>query len=314
MSDTTQPPAQAAPPAQVVLVCTSVPALSEALAGAVRTQRPDLEVHTWRRDLPDDLLARVDVLLGWTWPPQLTGRLPRLRWVCCSAAGVDKLLVPGLPPSVPVSRIVDPDQAVAIAQYVATVLLAQVRQLPVYQAQQQARQWLRHPLGASRQTVGVLGYGEVGQEIGRVLGALGFSVAGWRSRSGPLTEFLADREIVVVSLPLTAQTHGLLNAQAFAAMPRGAYLINIARGQHVVEADLIAALASGHLAGAALDVQQTEPMTADDPLWTTPGVLVTPHIAGQSSNAVVVGQFLAGLAALDAGAALPNVVDRGRGY
>jgi len=105
-----------------------------------------------------------------------------------------------------------------------------------------------------------------------------------------------------------------LNAAAFAAMPRGSYLVNIARGQHVVEPDLIAAVQSGQLAGATLDVQDTEPLPAGDPLWDVPGITITPHIAGQSSPDVVAAQFIAGLQALRDNAALPNVVDRARGY
>ncbi|NDG43052.1 MAG: glyoxylate/hydroxypyruvate reductase A, partial [Betaproteobacteria bacterium] len=150
--------------------------------------------------------------------------------------------------------------------------------------------------------------------IGRVMQALGFEVSGWRSNSGPLHELLARSEIVVNALPLTAQTEGLLDAAALATMPRGAYLINIARGQHLVEADLIAAVRSGHLAGAALDVQMIEPMLADDPLWTEPGITITPHIAGQSSPLTVAAQFIEGLRCLHRGSPLPNAVDRSLGY
>jgi glyoxylate/hydroxypyruvate reductase len=297
-----------------ILLIMPVPAQAAPMAAAVQALAPEVELIVWQRDLPDEPLARVRVLLGWRFPAALAGRLPRLRWVCASAAGVDKLLVPELPAGVPVSRIVDPDQALGIAQYVATVALAHVRELPRYQAQQLARQWVRHPMGAARHRVGVLGYGEVGQEIGRVLGALGFAVQGWRRSGPPLHRFLAGCDIVVNALPLTPQTEGLLDAAALAAMPRGGYLVNIARGGHVVEADLVAALQSGHLAGAALDVQQNEPLPADDPLWSAPGVLVTPHIAGQSLPATVAAQFVAGLQALARGEAPPNPVDRDRGY
>jgi phosphoglycerate dehydrogenase-like enzyme len=230
------------------------------------------------------------------------------------AAGVDKLLVPDLAPQVVVSRMVDPGQALGIAQYVAAMVLRHVRGQPRYDAQQLVRDWTRHPMGAVRSKVVVLGYGAIGREIGRVLAAIGFDVQPWQRSSGPLHAALADAPIVVNALALTPQTEGILDAAAFAAMPQGAYLVNIARGQHVVEPDLIAAITAGHLAGATLDVQATEPMTPDDPLWTTPGITITPHVAGQSSPDVVAAQFLAGLQALREGAALPNVVDRGRGY
>lgn len=297
-----------------VLMILPVPALAAPMRAAIHALVPGLELHEWQRDTPEALLARVPVMLAWRFPPQLAGRLPALRWVCSSAAGVDKLMVPELPAGVPVSRIVDPDQALGIAQYVATLVLAHVRELPRYQAQQAARDWTRHPMSAARHRVGVLGYGEVGAEIGRVLGALGFAVQGWRRSSGPLHGFLAGCDIVVNALPLTPATAGLLDAAAFAAMPRGAYFVNIARGAHVVEADLIAALAAGHLAGAALDVQQHEPLPPDDPLWAAPGVFITPHIAGQSLPQVVAAQFVAGLQALARGEPPPNQVDRARGY
>ena len=147
-----------------------------------------------------------------------------------------------------------------------------------------------------------------------MLQAVGCQVQPWQRSSGPLHAALADADIVVNALALTPETEGLLNAAAFAAMPRGSYLVNIARGQHVVEPDLIAAVQSGQLAGATLDVQATEPLPAGDPLWDVPGITITPHIAGQSSPDVVAAQFIAGLQALRAGQPLPNVVDRGRGY
>ena len=113
---------------------------------------------------------------------------------------------------------------------------------------------------------------------------------------------------------MTPETDGLLNARAFEKMPAGSYLINIARGAHVVEPDLIAAVRSGHLAGAALDVQRNEPMAADDPLWSVPGITITPHIAAQSSPQTIAAQFVAGLRRVERGEAPPQTVDRARGY
>jgi len=288
--------------------------MSAPLVAALQTQAPELALLPYSRSLDKAALASVEVVLGWRFPPEVAGQLPALRWVCSMAAGVDKLLVPDLAPGVAVSRVVDPDQALGIAQYVVALAMNHVRQLPLYAAQQQQKQWRRHPMGAARSRVAVLGWGAIGREIGRVMQALGFEVSGWRSNSGPLHELLARSEIVVNALPLTTQTEGLLDAAALAAMPRGAYLINIARGQHLVEADLIAAVRSGQLAGAALDVQMIEPMLADDPLWSEPGITITPHIAGQSSPDMVASQFIAGLRCLQRGSPLPNAVDRSLGY
>lgn len=298
----------------VILLLVPMRPMEDGLVAAVSALRPDLELLRWRSDLPEADLARVNVVLGWAFPPGLAGRLPALRWVCAMAAGVEKLLVPDLAPQVPLSRIVDPDQALGIAQYVAAVVLDHARGLACYRAQAPQRDWTRHPMAAARHRVGVLGCGEVGREVGRVLEALGFAVRGWRRDGTALHDFLADRDVVVNTLPLTPATAGLLDAAAFAAMPRGSYLVNIARGGHVVEADLIAAVRSGQLAGAALDVQQREPLPADDPLWAEPGITVTPHIAAQSSLATVATQFVAGLQALAQGQPLPHPVDRARGY
>lgn len=299
-------------PSPILLLADA--AMAAPLVAAIQAQAPELQLLPYSRTLDDAALAAVEVVLGWRFPPGVAARLPALRWVCSMAAGVEKLLVPDLAPQVQVSRVIDPDQALGIAQYVAMMALQQVRGLAGYQAQQLARQWQRHPMAAARHRVLVLGWGEVGRECGRVLEALGFQVSGWQRSSGPLHAALAQADIVVNALALTAQTEHLLDAAAFAAMPRGGYLINIARGGHVVEADLIAAVRSGQLAGAALDVQQVEPMTDDDPLWAVPGITITPHIAAQSSPVTVASQFVAGLRCLQRGEPLPNAVDRARGY
>ena len=262
----------------------------------------------------DATLAGVDVVLGWRFPRGVAARLTGLRWVCSMAAGVEKLLVPELAPQVPLTRVVDPDQALGMAQYAAAMVLRQARGLARYELQQQRRDWSRYPMAAARQQVVVLGWGEVGREIGRVLQALGFAVQGWHRDGTPLHQALRGAQIVINTLPLTAQTAGLLDARAFAAMPRGAYLVNVARGGHVVEADLIAAVQSGQLSGAALDVQEHEPLPPEDPLWAVPGITLTPHIAAQPSHATVAAQFVANLQRLRAGQALLNPVDRSRGY
>jgi len=290
------------------------PVMAAPIVAAVAAQAPGLQLLPYSRTLDDATLARVQVVLGWRFPAGLAPRLPALRWVCSMAAGVEKLLAPDLPASVLVSRVVDPDQALGMAQYVAAMVLRQVRGLDTYRQQQQARQWVRHPMAAARHRVCVLGWGAVGQACGQALQALGLPVQGWRRSSGPLHDALAQADIVVNTLPLTPATQGLLDAQAWQAMPRGGYFINVARGGHVVEPDLIAAVQAGQLAGAALDVQATEPMPDDDPLWQVPGITITPHIAAQSSPSTVASQFVAGLQALEAGQALPHPVDRALGY
>ncbi len=275
---------------------------------------PDVQPLWDGRQLTDAELAKVEFALAWRMPPVLLARLPALRWICATGAGVDKLVGADLPARVQVSRLVDAQQALGMAQYVAAMVLRQVRGLARYDAQQAQRQWLRQAQSAATERVLVLGRGEIGSAVGRCLQALGFEVQHWHSQAGALVTALATADVVVNTLPLTPTTTGLLDARAFAAMPRGAYLVNVARGGHVVEADLIAAVSSGHLAGAALDVQQQEPLPTDDALWSVPGITVTPHIAAQPSWRTVVEQFVRGLRCVQAGQQPPNLVDRARGY
>jgi phosphoglycerate dehydrogenase-like enzyme len=291
------------------------PLPAHVFAEAVHAIDPGLPLLEYRPGMDDAALADVEVVLGWRFPEGVAQRLPRLRWVCSVGAGVDKLLVPQLPARVQVSRIVDPEQADGIAQFVALMALRHARSLPVYEAQQQLRQWTRQPIAALRSRVGVLGMGSIGSAVARVLQAVGFHVAGYSRHAGSsLQAVLGSSDIVVCALPLTPHTEGLLDARAFAAMPRGSYLINIARGAHVVEADLIDAVRSGQLAGAALDVQRQEPLPADDPLWAVPGISITPHIAAQSSPQTIALQFVQGLRCLLRGESPHNLVDRSRGY
>ena len=298
---------------KVLLATQPMPA--KVFMDAIRARAPEIELIEYRSALGDAELADVEVVLGWQMPPGLPGRLPRARWVCSVAAGVEKLLAGDLAPDVRVSRIVDLEQAAGIAQFVVTMALRHARSLELYEAQQRRHDWTRRPLPIARHRVGVLGTGAMGGEIARWLERCGLVVSGWNRRSPQSFEaVLAASEIVVCALPLTAETDSVLDARAFALMPRGAYVINVARGAHIVEADLIEAVRSGHLSGAALDVQRREPLPADDPLWDVPGITITPHIAAQPSTDTVAEQFVAALRAFQRGDPIPNEVDRGRGY
>jgi len=291
------------------------PLPAKTFADAVHAIEPQLPLLEYQPGLDDAALADVEAVLGWRFPDGVAARLPRLRWVCSVGAGVEKLLVPELPAPVQVSRIVDTEQADGIAQFVVLMALRHARDLPAYEAQQRARQWTRQPIGALRSHVGVLGMGTMGSAVARLLQAVGFQVTGYSRHSGQsLQAVLGGSDIVVCALPLTPQTEGLLDARAFARMPRGSYLINIARGAHVVEPDLIAAVRAGQLAGAALDVQMREPLPADDPLWDVPGITITPHVAAQSSPRTIAEQFVQGWRCLVRGEVPHNLVDRGRGY
>jgi glyoxylate/hydroxypyruvate reductase len=298
---------------KVLLATQPMPAA--VFVAAIRARAPEIELVEYRSTLADAELATMDAVLGWQMPPGLAPRLLRVGWICSVAAGVEKLLAPELQPHVRVSRIVDREQAAGIAQFVVMMALRHARELERYEAQAKERIWARQPVPMARHSVGVLGTGAMGGEIAAWLERCGLAVTGWNRRSVDSFEaVLAASEIVVCALPLTAETEGILDARAFALMPRGAYVINVARGAHIVEADLIAAVRSGHLSGAALDVQRREPLPADDPLWTVPGITITPHIAAQPSTETIADQFVASVRALERGEALPNEIDRSRGY
>jgi glyoxylate/hydroxypyruvate reductase A len=272
--------------------------------------------------------AAVEAVVCYRLPRGIGAKLPNLRMICASSAGVDKILgVEGLPTGLPVVRIVDDAQNRQIAQYVAMSALNHLRERTLYARQQVERAWTRHPIPApDAATVGVLGLGAAGQVTASMMLGLGLRVAGW-SRSprtlagietfhGPagLDACLAKSDILVCLLPLTDDTRGLLDRRALARLPKGAYLVNVARGAHVVEPDLLGLIDEGHLAGAALDVQATEPLPADSPLWTHPAVVVTPHVASQPTVDSVTRQVIESVRRLREGRPLENVVDPARGY
>lgn len=292
---------------------------------ALTRRLPGLDMRVW----PEiGNAAEIEAALVWNHPPGALARCPNLRAVLSLGAGVNHILDdPALPAHVPVARIVDPSLAAGMAEYASLAVLRYHRNFDVYERLQRERHWKRLPIPvAARRRVGVLGLGEIGMACARAILALGFPVAGWSrtpksldgiaSHAGPdgLARFLAATDILVCVLPLTAETRGLINRTTLAALPRGAFVINIARGAHVVEADLIAALDSGHIAGATLDVFADEPLPRDHPFWTHPQVTVTPHIAALTNPATAAEGVADNLRRLAEGRPLLHLVDRARGY
>lgn len=286
---------------------------------------PDLTIRVWP-DVGDP--AEIDFALVWRPHPGLLDGLPNLKLVFSLGAGVDAVLTGGaLPDHVPLVRMVDDGLTEGMTEYVVLHCLAWHRQAGAYRAQQAERRW--HPLRetlARERRVGVMGLGVLGGDAARALAALRFDVSGW-SRSPKsipgvrcfhgaehLPDFLARCDILVCLLPLTADTQGILNADLFARLPDGAVLINVARGGHLVEADLLAALDSGRLRGATLDVFATEPLPETHPFWAHPAVEVTPHVASITHPRTAVRQIAANIRNHASGKPLAGVVDRRRGY
>jgi phosphoglycerate dehydrogenase-like enzyme len=222
-------------------------------------------------------------------------------------------------------RAIDPLQGQRMAQYVALMVLRRQRDLARLEMQHQRAEWRRFAPDTEG-IVGILGYGTIGAAVATALRPLGFPVIAWARtpRAAPEVElcagraalgaFLARCNVLVCALPLTAETAGLLDARAFAALPRGAYLINVSRGGVLREPDLNAAIGAGQLAGAALDVFAEEPLPPESPLWRRPEILCTPHVAATPRSEEVARQILDNLRRVRAGEAPVNVVDRARGY
>jgi glyoxylate/hydroxypyruvate reductase A len=281
---------------------------------ALRAAAP--ECRWWREDTPFDREA-IDAAVVANPEPGLLARLPRLRLIQSLWAGVDRLLAdPTLPAAVPIARMVDPAMSVAMAETALWAVTGLHRRFFDYQAQQAQRVWQQHPQRRADEVwVLVLGAGAMGGAVAARLAAQGYRVSSWRARDGEALEAAQrDAEIVVNLLPLTPATRGLLDARAFAAMPRGASLVNLARGAHVVDADLLAALDAGHLHRAVLDVFATEPLPAEHAYWRHSKVTLLPHVAALTDERSAAAVVAANLKALVRGEPLAHLVDRSRGY
>ncbi len=313
----------------------------------------DFDAREWSRwwpllqaALPDEVLVRerskvpdaeIEIALVANPPAGTLHGLPNLRLIQSLWAGVDRLLDdPSLPPGVPLARMVDPLMNEAMAETALWAVLGLQRGFFDYAVQQHKALW--HPLSTRRAAevrVAVLGLGQMGRAVARRLAKHGVQVVGWSRGAVPsfdgaldhslevvechaglerLAAVLAAASIVVNLLPLTPETRGLFNAAAFAQMPRGASFVNLARGAHVIEADLLAALASGHLQRAVLDVFAVEPLPAAHAFWSHPSITVLPHVAAPTDPRSAVTVVARNVAALRCGKALANLVDRTRGY
>jgi glyoxylate/hydroxypyruvate reductase A len=236
---------------------------------------------------------QVDYALVWEPGPAVLSEFPNLKIIFSVAAGLDHLKGKNiLPAGIPVVRMVETGLTAGMIEYVLFTVLRFHRFMPQYEQNQKDKVWNQlMQVPASKRTVGILGLGELGGSCARTLAQLGFNLVGWsrnpRSISGiacyhgrsQLESVLEVSEILVCILPLTAETKYLINADTLALLPRGAYLINAGRGGCQVEVDIIAALDSGQLAGAALDVFETEPLPENSPVWNHPKIYFTPHIA-----------------------------------
>jgi glyoxylate/hydroxypyruvate reductase len=285
---------------------------------------PDLPFRLWP-DVGDP--AQVRYLAAWMPPENIAATFRNLELIFSVGAGVDQFDLSQLPAHVPLIRMLEPGIAEGMVEYVTMAVLALHRDLVHFIAQQRQQTWREiQTTQATKRRVGVMGLGQLGQAALERLKPFGFPLAGWnrspRSIEGvscyagqeALPDFLAQTDILVCLLPLTDETHGILNASLFERLPRGARLVNVGRGGHLVEAELIEALERGILSAAVVDVAAQEPLPAGHPFWHHPRILLTPHIASMTSPETAVEYVLETIARHRRGEDLPGRVDRERGY
>ena len=291
-----------------------IPGLQAALPGA--------EVSLWAPGAPP-----ADYAVVWKPPQQLLDEQPRLKALFNTGAGVDALMQLQLPPALPVIRLDDAGMSVQMAEYVCHAVIRHFREFDRYEADTRAGKWsFRKPHSRLDYPVGILGLGVLGDRVARAVAQFDFPVNGWSrtpktlpgvqcfAGDTALEAFLAASRIVVCLLPLTPETRDILDAQRLACVRPGGYVINVARGAHVVDADLLAALDSGHLAGATLDVFRSEPLPKDHPFWHHEKITVTPHTSARTLRSESIAQIAGKIAALQRGEPVAGMVDPSRGY
>jgi glyoxylate/hydroxypyruvate reductase A len=289
-----------------------------------REQSPDLEIRIW----PDNGDVRDVEYLAFMHPDfDALPAFPNLKAMFSRSAGVESFINHPKIPKVPLGKVEPPGGDPMMTEYVVMHVLRLHRDMPAYQAAQARREWRRVPIARlENRRIGFLGFGMMAKAPALVLKSLGFPVSAWvrsprLSAEVPifhgrdqLERFLNQTDIAVCLLPLTAETEGIFCARTFAMMPRGAMLVNVGRGKHVVDQDLIAALDSGQLSYAALDALWPEPLPAESPLWLHPKVTVMPHVARRPTVAQMVTEIVANIASLRAGAGLLQQIDAKLGY
>lgn len=292
---------------------------------ALQAQLPKLKVlHASEITDPSE----VHYTLVWKPEENFFAKMHNLRLIINLGAGVDSLVQrQDLPAGIPITRLTDPNMSRMMAGYVLFAVMRHARNIPYFEQAQRRGEWAyRHPRAPEEIRVGVLGLGQLGAKAAHELQRQGFQVLGW-SRSPAQIEgvtcyagmetldtVLEQSEILVVMLPLTPQTQGLLNRARLQRLPRGAAFINVARGALVDQTALTELLQDGHLGGATLDVFEREPLPAGDPLWGMENVLITPHLASVAIPASAATQIAQNIMRVSAGEPPENIIDPSRGY
>ena len=305
---------------KITFCCTDTAA--EPWLQGLRAALPDAEVTLWTAGAP-----AADYAVVWAPPQQFFDEQPHLKAVFNIGAGVDALLKLKLPPQAQIVRLDDAGMSVQMAEYVCHAVIRHFREFDAYEADTRQGKWsFRKPRARADFPVGVMGLGVLGERVARALLTFEFPVNGW-SRSPKAVEgvqcfsgiqgfkdFLAASRVLVCLLPLTPDTRDIMNRTTLSQLQAGGYIINVARGAHLVDDDLLALLDNGHLAGATLDVFRTEPLPPGHPFWTHPSITVTPHTSARTLRSESIAQIAGKLIALQRGQAVAGIVDSARGY
>jgi len=304
----------------ITFCCTDTKA--EPWLQGLQAALPGAAVSVWQPGAP-----AADYAVVWAPPQQFLDEQSGVKALFNIGAGVDALLKLRLPPTALVVRLDDAGMAVQMAEYVCHAVIRHFREFDDYEKAMRAGQWaFRKPRLRQDFPVGVLGLGVLGERVARALAQFDFPVNGWsrtpkaidgvRTFSGAegMNDFLAASRVLVNLLPLTPETENILNRATLSRLQAGGYVINVARGAHLVDGDLIALLDSGHLAGATLDVFRTEPLPADHPFWSHPRITLTPHTSARTLRDESITQMVGKIVALERGEAIAGIVDPVRGY
>ncbi len=305
---------------QITFCCVATDA--EAWLNDLRAALPGATISLWHSGAP-----AADYAIVWAPPQAFFDEQPQLKAAFNIGAGVDALLRLHISPTTQLIRLDDAGMGAQMAAYVCHALIRHYRDFSGYDADQQAGVWKqREVLPRSEMPVGIMGLGVLGQRVAQAVAQFDFPVNGWSRTAKEVPgvrcfhgangfhEFLAASRVLVSVLPATPETRDLINRDTLSRLQRGGYLINVARGVQLVEEDLLALLAEGQMAGAALDVFRTEPLPAGHPFWAHPKIHITPHSAALTIRSESVAQIATKMAALQSGQPVAGVVDRQRGY
>ena len=293
------------------------------LVSKLKSMQPDIDIRVWP-EVGEP--SEIDFVVTWKHPPGELKKYPNLKAISSYGAGVDHLLKdPDLPDHIPITRIVDKKLVHDLKEFVIAVVLNHKRFLDAYKKNQSIKHWAPIPMNPKK-TVGILGLGQIGSKIAEGFVHLDFHVCGWDRIPKPiqsvecyqgneqLDQLLSLVDYLICSLPLTPLTKNILNSTTFNKLKRGAYIINIARGDHLVEEDLLKAIEDGQVSGACLDVFGTEPLPPDHPFWEHPKITITPHIAGITDPESVAVQLFENYQRVQKGVELLNTIDIQLGF